>query len=161
MRVGPLPDSASLTRRKLADLRFVACASPRYGDAHGWPAHPRDLSRHDCITWHHPTGGRTWRFREADRTIGVAVQGRWSVNSVPAIRAGACAGFGVAALPEILIADDLAAGRLVPLLRDHPLVPEPLSIVWPRSAFEPRRLRLLVDAIVAALVSGRADRSPP
>jgi DNA-binding transcriptional LysR family regulator len=83
---------------------------------------PADAARHTLLDerpalplyayWRDSAGGR-------DR---LAFGGFLYLGTIAAIRAGALAGDGVAVLPRYLIADDLAAGRLVPILpRVRPL----------------------------------------
>jgi LysR family transcriptional regulator for bpeEF and oprC len=50
IRGGVLADSSLLARR-IADLKYVTCASPSYLKAHGAPLHPKDLEQ-----GHHPVG---------------------------------------------------------------------------------------------------------
>src|SRR5205814_2044278 len=49
VRVGDLPDS-SLVSVRLADNRRLCVATPAYLKRAGVPAHPSELSRHECLT---------------------------------------------------------------------------------------------------------------
>ncbi len=53
--IGDPPDSRPVARR-VADLKFVTCASRAYLAQHGTPAHPRDLVNHNCIEYFRPDG---------------------------------------------------------------------------------------------------------
>jgi DNA-binding transcriptional LysR family regulator len=53
------------------------------------------------------------------------------VDSVSALCAAVRSGIGAAALPRILVHDDLKAGQLVALSPDWPLMPAPVHAVWP------------------------------
>jgi DNA-binding transcriptional LysR family regulator len=138
-------DDSSLMARKLATLKWVACASPAYLKRHGEPKTPRDLAGRNCLT--HMTLGpdRVWRFEDGKRTIDVKVQGTLTANSVIALQHGARAGIGVAILPTYCAWDDLKRGLLKPILTDYRLPERPLYAVYPYGAMPPKKVRLFVD----------------
>lgn len=150
IRSGDLPDSR-LVARRLGDVPYATCASPGYLSERAPPAHPRDLAEHDCIHWAIERGEDVWSFLEDGRTIEVAVTGRFAVNSFAAERAAARAGLGVAMLPAHDLEEEIAAGRLVQVLGDFEVEPDPIHLVWPRSAHEPLKRRVLIDFLFAAL----------
>ena len=118
LRVGPLDDS-SLVARKLAEGRRVICAAPAYLARRGAPRRPEDLLEHDCLVLHGLARLTAWPFRAGPGTAGIrtlAVRGRATTDSAEALRDIALAGLGVVRVTEFLVAGDLAAGRLVPLL---------------------------------------------
>ena len=116
LRVGPVDDS-SLVARKVADGRRVICAAPAYLARRAAPRRPEDLLDHDCLVLHGLARFTAWPFRAGaagSRTL--AVRGRATTDSAEALRDMALAGLGVVRVTEFLVAGDLAAGRLVPLL---------------------------------------------
>ncbi len=120
LRVGPLDDS-SLVARKLAEGQRVICAAPAYLARRGAPRRPEDLLDHDCLVLHGLARLTAWPFRAgaAAGAAGIrtlAVRGRATTDSAEALRDMALAGLGVVRVTEFLVAGDLAAGRLVPLL---------------------------------------------
>jgi DNA-binding transcriptional LysR family regulator len=108
IRMGELANS-NLIARLLARLPVQVYASPRYLELSGEPAHPADLTRHECIGF--PKAGKWTLHREAE-TVEVEVGGRFLVNSVGMFRRLATLDLGVILLPEEVVAEDLAAGRL-------------------------------------------------
>ena len=48
IRIGELADS-SLVARRLASVRIITCAAPRYLERHGVPVHPLELDAHACV----------------------------------------------------------------------------------------------------------------
>lgn len=158
IRAGSLPDSG-LVARALAPLRFVACASPAYLAARGTPETPTGLARHECLDFSQGSGAGVWRFAGPEGAVAVAVGGRLLVNSGPAIRAAALEGIGIALLPEVLAADDLAAGRLVRLFPDHAAPTLPLHLLTPPDRHPTPKLRSFVDFVARRL--GKEARRPP
>lgn len=51
--------------------------------------------------------------------MAIDVSGNLRINSAPALRTAALEGNGIVMQPKVVVADDLAAGRLVRLLPDY------------------------------------------
>ena len=102
------------------DWRLVAVASPAYFAAHPAPTHPRDLVGHTCINLRQETsGGRyAWEFERDGEELRVRVDGQLTFNSTQAMIDPALHGYGIAYVPEDLVAAHVAAGELVPVLDD-------------------------------------------
>ena len=150
VRVGPLVD-AQLVARKLADNRRVVCATPGYLAAHGTPRTLADLAQHACLVL--ATGGALhadWRFRTGPgATTSLRVRGRLVSDTGGQVHDWMLAGHGLARRSIWDVADDLAAGRLVEVLREWSDEDAPISVVYPSRRFLPRRTRLFVDALAA------------
>ncbi|MCS4233273.1 LysR family transcriptional regulator [Stenotrophomonas sp. BIGb0135] len=67
-----------------------------------------------------------------------------TVDNASTLRAFALAGAGATVLPQWLIADDLAAGRLLPILRGHRFPRQGVYAVFPNTAHPSRRVQLLL-----------------
>lgn len=122
MRLAGQP-SPGLAARRLADIRFVLCASPAYVAAQGRPEIVSDLALHRCLRLGCPTAPDRWRFQHRDLgESDVAVSGSLrfesglSANSNESLRLAVLAGMGVAVLPTYAVGADLREGRLVELL---------------------------------------------
>lgn len=116
IRMGKPPDS-NLIARQLANLSCYLYASPRYLEQFGEPSRPADLAQHECV------GFRTaktsvWLLHKADESMEIAVSGRFQLNSVGLIRRLASLDLGIALLPEKIVTEDVAQGRLRRILPD-------------------------------------------
>ena len=149
VRIGPLPDS-SLVARALPPLRLVACASPAYLAAHGTPGAATDLASHECLDFFHD-GPHLWRFHGPDGDMAVPVRGRLRINSGQALRAAALEGAGIVMPPLAVVADDLAAGRLVRLLPGHVAPVLPLHVLTLPGANTIPKLRHFIDMLAVGL----------
>ncbi|MCW7537648.1 LysR family transcriptional regulator [Aquabacterium sp. A7-Y] len=130
VRIGEQVDP-DLVARPLRPYRIVICASPEYLRRFGRPATPAELPRHRCL------GHLSWTRRNAWRLMGHGPEaGQWpdegplSSNNGQALRIAALGGAGLLMQPEVLLADDIAAGRLVPVLQDFLPPPRAVHLVY-------------------------------
>jgi DNA-binding transcriptional LysR family regulator len=110
------PDSPFVVSRKLATVRRVLCASPRFLAKHGRVRSIEDLRHLPCLPQGPPP--TRWVFETPAGAQVISVDGRVRTNNVFSIRESALAGAGVARLPLWIIDEDLRKKRLVPVLED-------------------------------------------
>ena len=150
IRAGLLPDS-SLIARALPPMQLVVCAAPSYVVDHGAPRGPADLASHNCLDFAYAAEPFHWRFAGADGEETVNVRGNLRINSGQALRAAALEGIGIVMQPDILVADDLAAGRLVRLLDQYALPALALHLLTLPNRLPSPKLRSFIDHVVAGL----------
>ncbi|MBX2856783.1 MAG: LysR family transcriptional regulator [Rhodobacteraceae bacterium] len=155
VRAGLLNDS-SLKSRKLADHRFVLCASPEYLRDVGPLNRPEDLAHVDCIHWRLRAAKMVWSFLDGERRIDVPVSGRFLANSSLAELEAARASLGVAMLSPVTAAAYFASGQLVQVLPDFEPEPSPINIVWPAARTMPHKLRVFIDFVAKELHNNAA-----
>lgn len=153
LRVGQIPPS-QLIARPLAQIPLLVCAAPAYLSAAPPPAHPRDLARHRCLVNPSVDDPLRWRFQARGKTFSVTAHAALQINNARLLVQAAEAGLGIIYLPAYLVRDAVAAGRLVPLLQDYLLAPLPLAAVYPERRFQPVRVRVFVEHLVAAFRDG-------
>ena len=68
-----------------------------------------------------------------------------AADSSSALREFALRGAGVALLPEWLVADDIAAGRLIHLLSDFRFPKQAVSAIYPNTRHIPAKVRAFID----------------
>lgn len=159
VRIGELT-GASLTARRLARTRIVACASPDYLERRGRPLTPKELINHDCLRYSLDPIRNTWRFRGKNgEPLVIPVTGPLESNHGGSLRQAAIAGLGVVLLPTFYAADALERGALVSLLEDFCDVELGIYGVYPAGRFVPPKTRACIDHLAsrlpASLVSGR------
>ncbi len=149
VRITTMADS-QLVSRRLATTRVVLCAAPEYLKRHGTPMHPRDLSRHQVLSYRYWGGGDLWRFKGPEGDVEVRVHPRLHSNSGDTCRAGALAAHGIILQPDFLVGADLAAGRLVELMRDYRSIELGIHAVYPTRKHLPMKTRSLLDFLVTS-----------
>jgi DNA-binding transcriptional LysR family regulator len=148
VRIGNLQDSA-LVARKIAPVRAVVVASPKYLDERGRPEHPRDLAEHDLLFYANIPTYEQWRFRVRDRWEHVKGHARFRADNGEMLREAACAGLGIVILPSFIASHAIQSGGLEVLLRDFPLEEVGLHLVMPPGRASTARIRALIDFIAA------------
>ncbi len=136
-----LPDSASLAATKLTTSRRILCASPDYLAQRGIPGHPRDLSKHECLSYSYVDDPRNWRLRADGKEHVVGVTGRIVTSAGQVLRTAAAAGLGIAYGPTIFFREELAAGRVVPVLPDYELPQASIYAIYPVSRHPSPKVR--------------------
>jgi DNA-binding transcriptional LysR family regulator len=150
VRIGNLPDS-NLIARQVGSVRRVAVASPRYIAARGTPRVPADLAKHDTIFGMARSSAREWRFGRKRRGAVVRLSPRLLVDDVEAQVQAAKAGRGVARMLSYQVAEELAAGTLVCLLREFEPEPLPVQLVTLSRIHMTPKVRAFIDTAVKVL----------
>lgn len=155
VRIGTLSDSSLLVRR-VGEVRRLLVASPDYLARRGSPATPAELAAHDTIFSTSSTSDLLeWRFGSRGRTAVVRLTPRLLVNDVDARLASARAGQGIARVLSYQVAEDLAAGRLVRLLRSHEPPPLPVQLVAASRVHMSPKTRAFLDLAAEQLATLR------
>ena len=157
LRIAELPDSALLTRT-VAPVPTAVVASPAYLARHGTPRHPLDLGLHRLLGYGHHRRVVPLRFARGGETATIAPGGPLLANNGDVMVPLLVAGQGLAMLPEFIVADELADGRLVRVLTDWDLPAIRLQIVMPPSRRRPARVNALVEHLAAALKASCGSR---
>lgn len=138
----------TLVARKLAPIRRAVVASPAYLRRNKRPAHPRDLSAHNCLYYPLLTPEQRWHFRRASKTESVAIDGNFRVNSSEALHQAALAGLGVVSLPTFVVGEDVRAGRLKLLLSRWELAASAVYAVYLPNRHLAPKVRVLIDFLL-------------
>ena len=129
IRIGDIHHD-DLVAKYLCPYRMVICAAPEYLARHGTPQTPADLVDHLCLSH------TVWTARNEWRLPGVEGEVRWKRDAILrcndgyGLRMAARAGAGLLLQPEVLVAEELASGRLVRVLEDYTPEPRPIHLLW-------------------------------
>lgn len=119
---------------------------------------PTDLAAHNCLHYGLPEFAEAWRFQRDGEEVRVPVHGNVAVNNSEVLRELLLAGIGIGLIWDRAIADDLAAGRLAPLLPEW--TPSAGSAqtawaLWLPQPHLPPKVRVFVDHLAAHLAEGK------
>jgi DNA-binding transcriptional LysR family regulator len=150
IRIGSLPDS-TLNARRLGTSRLRVLAAPAYLERHGAPASVADLARHRLLGFAAPATLNTWPLAHGGAE-GYTIDPAVTASSGETVRHLALAGAGIASLSNFLTRDDLATGRLVPVLEDTALPwSQPVWAVFYKQGGLAPRVAALVDFLAREL----------
>ncbi len=113
-RIGWLKDSTNLAK-KLRDFEEIAVCTPKTFDQIGATS-PQDLTEVPFVLSHALEGRADWTFTKGAQSETITVNGMTQLNITLAIRSFLMEGTAFSILPDFMVEDDLAAGRLVRLL---------------------------------------------
>ena len=160
IRWGPLPPS-DLIARRLGETGQAIVASPAYLARHGTPRTPQELESHNRLGSSYRRNVPDWPLRVAGRLIDMPVSGSVRASDGETLRQLVLAGVGLARLSLYHVHDDLAAGRLVPVLEaynPHDMVPIH-AVYLGKAGRLPARVRAVLDYLVAQV--GASERFAP
>lgn len=148
IRIGDI-GSRALIARRIGVSQMICCAAPGYLATHSEPRTPDDLAGHPCLTYAYSSAGNAWRFADARGLAHeVKVSGPLHANNGAMLAALAVAGAGVALAPDFIIAGDVRAGRLVPLLPGYPAPSINIVAAYPSRRHLSAKVRSFIDYLV-------------
>jgi DNA-binding transcriptional LysR family regulator len=150
-----LPDSATLTARRLSRARQVLCASPDYLRRRGAPRAPDDLAAHECLVYSGAQRPGEWLFQGPRGTSRVRVAGRFAVNNSVAIRDLLLQGVGISLIPAFYVQPMLESGALEEVSFEQRPRDVVVHAVHQRSPHVPAKVRAFID-----LLRERFERAP-
>ena len=131
IRVSGPPQDKSTIWRKLCEVPLQVVAAPSLFERHPKPTSPDDLDHKICLSYGEEDVPEVWRFEKGALkrpfTAGQSIRS----NNGDLLYQFAQSGAGVVMVPNFLVADGLAAGKVVPVLEDWAIPPLWLSLFYP------------------------------
>ncbi len=149
VRVGDQVAKDMIAVRISPDLRMAVVGSPGYFATRSLPRSPHELNEHNCIRLRLPTHGSflPWDLDKEGEETKYPVSGQWVFNNSSSIVRAALAGYGLAYVPEDMVLEDIAAGRLVRVLEDWCSPYPGYHLYYPSRRQSSGALRVIVDAL--------------
>ncbi len=150
LRMGDLPDDASLAARRLATFAGGLYASPGYLQRRGEPSEPEALMEHDVVRLRGRSGeAAPWLLTRGDARWEGIPPARASANSPDLLIRLARFGTGITGVAHHFVQPYVRSGELVPVLADWSLLPAAAWAVFPGRRLMPARTRVFLDALEA------------
>src|SRR3990167_3134559 len=150
IRIGRIVDEG-LVARSLRPYRMVIAATPAYLARHGTPQGAADLARHQCLShsvWQRRVG---WTLRDGNEEVFSAENARLTCNQGDGLRQAALRGLGLIMQPEVLLADDLVSGALVPVMQACLPAQRDVHLVYAPDRRQLPKLARFVEYVVGTL----------
>ena len=158
VRMGDLPDDTLLAARRIAVFPCGLYAAPGYLAERGEPVSPDDLVQHEALRLLRGNGEPApWTLlRDQARWEGVP-PGRATANSPELLITLACAGAGIAAVPDYFALPRVRQGGLRRVLPAWHLPSHTAWAVFPGRRLMPAKTRAFIDMLEAALSGVRSS----
>jgi DNA-binding transcriptional LysR family regulator len=148
IRMGALPDDASLAARQLAAFSTGLYASPAYLKRRGVPASPAALMEHDALLLLTRSGDALpWTLTSGMQLWDGLPPARATANSPELLTRLARLGSGIAVINNHFAVPYITNGELVPVLPDWSPPVEVAWAVFPGRRLMPARARVFIDAL--------------
>lgn len=157
------PEDSGLKMRVIAECPRVICAAPAYVERRGLPADGAALvgEAHDCLNLRFPGAKEfQWTLRTPGGLQKFNISGPYESDDGDVLTAWALDGHGIVLKPVFEVAEDLRAGRLVPVATDTPPLPVTLSLLTPHRRLRDPKIRLFSDFIAQHIRAELAALSP-
>jgi DNA-binding transcriptional LysR family regulator len=149
VRLGERVEKDMIAVRIGPDWRLVAIGSPAYFATRTIPKHPEELVEHDCINMRQPTAGGlyAWEFGKDGQELRVKVNGQLTVNDSYAMVEPALGGYGIAYVPESIVADHIKSGRLTQVLDEWSPFFDGYFLYYPSRRQNSAAFKVVLDAL--------------
>ena len=144
LRIGKLHDSG-LRARWLAPITFAMVASPEYLARAGKPNHPDDLRGHRILNYNASRDLQPTLHGPNNEEFVLSWDSHFHCNNGDLLNSMALLGYGIALSPRFICWQDLAQGRLVPVLPQYQLPAVALYALYPAGRYTPRKVRVFLD----------------
>ena len=150
LRMGDLPDDATLAARRLAVFSHGLYAAPAYLKRRGAPSEPEALMEHDALRLLDRRGEPVrWRLTRGEASWEGTPPGRATANAPELLLRLARAGAGITGIADHFAEPYVRSGELVAVLPDWQLPPAAAWAVFPGRRLMPARTRVFLDALQA------------
>ena len=150
LRAGELDDSG-LRARHLFDSYFRVVANLEYLSKHGTPQSTEDLANHQCLGFIEHTFLNTWAVFDAQGNP-YKISPHFTASSGEILRSLCLSGCGIACLSDFLVDNDIAEGKLIPLLTEQTSNKTlPFNAVYYSDKAVNLRLRVFLDFLAEEL----------
>ena len=148
LRIARLPDSSLIARRLCAMPRYTV-AAPSYLKRYGRPTHPMHLAQHKCFGYAYLSTAGAWHYTNAaGEQASVRPAGQLRVNNGEAVMPALVAGLGIADLPDFIVGEAIASGKVEVILRGWTQPEGAVHLVRPPGGPRPARVEVLADFLV-------------
>jgi len=155
LRIARLPDSSLLARRLCPMPRYTV-AAPSYLKRWGRPTHPMHLADHKCFGYAYLSNPNVWHYTNAaGEEVSVRPAGPLRVNNGEALLPAVLAGLGIADLPEFIVGDAIASGKVEVILKGWKQAEGAVHLLTPPGGPRPARVEVLAEFLVKQFAKGK------
>ncbi|MDA9557874.1 LysR family transcriptional regulator [Vibrio sp.] len=145
IRMGYLED-ADLIARHITTLNMVTVASPNYLKQHALLTHPNQLKMHSCLVG----SVKKWGFRHKvdNNEFTMNIGGSMQCKNGRVLLHHGIQGQGIIRIPEVYCQEELDSNVLSHVFKEWEVPSVPLSLLYHRDKYQPKRLIILIDTLL-------------
>lgn len=151
------PADSNLKQKIIAPQRYFLLASPAYLAEFGTPKTVSDLANHHGLFYRGELGVLRWKNLQNHQLIDI--KEKMISNNGNSLVAMAVAGAGIVMMPDWAVADEIQAGKLVPILANTPVSSGNeqivIAILTPPTAYRPANVQVVMDFFVEKWNGGK------
>jgi DNA-binding transcriptional LysR family regulator len=147
VQIGEFIQRDMIAVRVSKDLRLAVVGSPEYFKSHKIPRTPRELKDHACIGFRFSSGIYRWEFERGRKSLTVNPQGPATFDDPDLVIQAVLNGLGIGTAMEERLAETIAKGRLIQVLKDWcPTFPG-YFLYYPSRRNQPAALAALINTL--------------
>jgi DNA-binding transcriptional LysR family regulator len=147
VQIGEFIQRDMIAVRVSKDMRLAVVGSPEYFKSHKLPRTPRDLKDHACIGFRFSTAIYRWEFEKGRKALTVNPQGPATFDDPDLVIQAVLNGVGIGTAMEEPLAQMIADGRLIQVLKDWcPMFPG-YFLYYPSRRNQPAALAALINTL--------------
>ena len=147
VQLGEFIERDMIAVRVTKEMRLAVVGSPKYFKSNPIPRHPQDLKDHACIGFRFGNGLYRWEFEKGGKALTVSPHGPVSFDDPSLVIQAVLDGVGIGTAMEDSLADLIAKGRLVQVLRDWCPSFAGYFLYYPSRRNQPAALTALIDTL--------------
>ena len=147
VQIGEFIQRDMIAVRVSQDMRLAVVGTPDYFKSHKIPRTPGDLKDHACIGFRFSSGIYRWQFEKGRKAVTVNPQGPVTFDDPDLVIRAVLNGIGIGTAMEEPLAEMIADGRLVQVLKDWcPSFPG-YFLYYPSRRNQPAALAALINTL--------------
>jgi DNA-binding transcriptional LysR family regulator len=147
VQIGEFIQRDMIAVRVSKDLRLAVVGSPEYFKSRKIPRTPRELKDHACIGFRFSSGIYRWEFEKSRKSLTVNPQGPATFDDPDLVIQAVLNGLGIGTAMEERLAETIAKGRLIQVLKDWcPTFPG-YFLYYPSRRNQPAALAALINTL--------------
>ncbi len=147
VQLGEFIERDMIAVRVTKEMRLAVVGSPKYFKSNPIPRHPQDLKDHACIGFRFGNGLYRWEFEKGGKALTVSPHGPVSFDDPSLVIQAVLDGVGIGTAMEDSLADLIAKGRLIQVLRDWCPSFAGYFLYYPSRRNQPAALTALIDTL--------------
>lgn len=154
IRMGDMPDDATLVARRVMTNALALYAAPAYTTLHGLPEHPDDLAMHDLLNLPRRGAPMPWMLTRGKVRWERELPARLLANSPELLMRLAATGAGIAISSVQFAAPYMERGELVRILPEWGMPVTSGWAVFPGRRLMPAKTRAFLDMLETMYTNG-------